>query len=158
MGMTGNYIALADAQIKQIADGNLELGELNTEDYASLDIDKSWQAIHYLLTGDICEGAAPFGYVVPMQDDNAVDYGEFGAFYLYREQVAEASAALAQLSKNDVLARYNFDDMVEESIYPVMDDEDKDEFFDYLYVNLQAIQAYYEKAAADGNGVVFYIF
>ncbi|MBP1996540.1 YfbM family protein [Paenibacillus eucommiae] len=157
MGMIGNYIALDDIQIKQIADGEIELEQLDLTANETLDIDKSWQAIHYLLCGDICEGAPPLGYVVPMLDENMVDFAEYGAFYLFCAQVEEAFHAVAKLSERDVVNLYRFEAMLEDGVYPIVSDEDGESFFEYLLANLRAIQSFYEKVAAKKQGVIFYI-
>lgn len=157
MGMIGYYYALEDAQIKQLADGEIVLEQLDPADSDVLNISKSWQSIHYLLCGDIDEGEPPFGYVVPMLDDHILDFGEFGAFYIHHEHVVEGYNALSTLSKNDVFERYDFDAMLQDDIYPIVSDGDKDEFFDYLFTYLKEIKFFYEKAASKGKGIIFYI-
>ena len=58
MGMTGNYVLLPEETIQQIAEKKLDFFDIAppTEDNMSLDIDKSWQAIHFLLCGGLDDG------------------------------------------------------------------------------------------------------
>lgn len=51
MGMIGYYYALEDAQIKQLADGEIVLEQLDPADSDVLNIGKSCKDIHYLLGG-----------------------------------------------------------------------------------------------------------
>jgi len=157
MGMIGSYYAMDNDQIHAIAEGTLDLEQLTPEPTATLDIDKSWQIINYLLCGNIIGGEPPLGYIVPMLGENLLDFGDFGAFYLYHKQVVEGYNAVAALTKEDVLARYDFKAMQQDGVYPITEEEDSKELFDYLYTHLNAIQSFYQKAAADGHGVVFYV-
>lgn len=64
---------------------------------------------------------------------------------------------LYRLSQNYVFERYDFDAMLQDDIYPIASDGDKDEFFDYLFTYLKEIKFFYEKAASKGKGIIFYI-
>jgi len=157
MGMIGSYYALDNDQIHALAEGTLDLEQLNPEPTATLDIDKTWQIINYLLCGKIIGGEPPMAYIVPMLGENLLDFGDFGAFYLYHEQVVEGYNAISTFTREDVRARYDFEDLQKEGVYPITEEEDKEELFEYLYTHLQAIQSFYQKAAADGHGIVFYV-
>ncbi|MNI40876.1 hypothetical protein D3C73_951130 [compost metagenome] len=56
MGMRGYYFAMDDNLVQQIAAGDIALKSLKIDDYPGLDIDRSWESIHYLLCGDISDG------------------------------------------------------------------------------------------------------
>lgn len=66
MGMIGYYIALPEEEIQQLAARTKMLEDMDPYNRENLDIDKSWQALYYLLCEDICDGGPPLGYVVPM--------------------------------------------------------------------------------------------
>lgn len=157
VGMIGYYVAIPEEQIKLLAQGELMLEDLDPYALEQLDIDKSWQGIHYLLCKELDNGEPPLGYAVPMLDDQGLDFGEFGAFYLTHEQVVEASAALAQLSESALKDRYDFAEFAKEQVYPIIEGEDGGEFLDYLLGNLVNLQVFYRKAEAEGEGIVFYI-
>lgn len=161
MGMSGNYLALDDALVQRIAAGEKNLGELNPSDYPGLDIDKSWQAIHYLLCRDIADGEPPLGYVVPMMGDQfleAPELGEFGAFYLRSAQVAEALLVMEELDDGRLRSMYDFPAMLEDQVYPIATGEDGEAMRDYMLDYFKQIRQFYRQAASDGNGIVFYIF
>ncbi|GGG53355.1 YfbM family protein [Paenibacillus radicis (ex Gao et al. 2016)] len=158
MGMIGRYFAIDDTLVQQVTEGKAELHNLNPDDYPNLDIDKSWEAIHYLLCKDISDGEPPLGYVVPLLTSQHLEYGAFGAFYLRAGQVAEAHQAIAELDEGQLRLRYDFQAMVKEEIYPFVEDEDEDELFAYVLQNFEEIQRFYSQAAAEGKGIIFYIF
>lgn len=157
MGMIGYYVAIPDEQIKLLAQGELKLEVLDPYALEQLDIDKSWQGIHYLLCQELDNGEPPLGYAVPLLDNQGLEFGDFGAFYLTPEQVAEAAAALAQLSESALRDRYDFAEFAREQIYPLIEGEDGGEFLDYLLSHLVNLQVFYRQAEAEGNGIVFYI-
>jgi hypothetical protein len=162
MGMRGYYFAMDDNLVQKIAAGDIALKSLKIDDYPGLDIDRSWEAIHYLLCGDISDGDAPLGYVVPLTSDRGIDFGSYGAFSLRAEQVAEALQAMSTLDEAQLRLRYDFPAMVKNEVYPLepdtVSDEDKDEFFAYMLQHFNEIRRFYSQTVAKGKGLIFYIF
>ncbi|UVI27311.1 YfbM family protein [Paenibacillus spongiae] len=162
MGMRGYYFAVNDNLVQQIAAGDIALKSLKIDDYPGLDIDRSWEAIHFLLCGDISDGEPPLGYVVPLTSDKGIDFGSFGAFSLRAEQVAEALQAMSELDESQLRLRYDFTAMVKDEIYPLehdtVSDEDEDVFFAYMLQHFNEIRRFYSQTAAGGKGLIFYIF
>ncbi|WP_245583162.1 YfbM family protein [Paenibacillus daejeonensis] len=156
--MIGIYTAISRDESQQLADGQLLPDDMELyERENQLDIDKAWQALGYVLTGKLGGGEGPISYAVPMHGERLLDYGDYGAFYLLPEQVAEASAALAQVTKDDFQERFALNNPVKEQVYPVMDDEDEDEFLSYIYDYFTQLTAYYRQAAENRQGILFYI-
>ncbi|WNS45406.1 YfbM family protein [Paenibacillus sp. MMS20-IR301] len=162
MGMYGYYFAMDDNLVQQIAAGDLALESLTIDDYPGLDIDRSWEAIHYLLCGDISDGAAPLGYIVPMMLDQGIEFGSIGAFYLRAGQVGEALQAMSELNEEQLRLRYDFPAMVEDEVYPLEPEtgaeEDQEEFFAYMLQHYKEIRRFFSQAAAEDKGLIFYIF
>ncbi|RJE87419.1 DUF1877 family protein [Paenibacillus sp. 1011MAR3C5] len=162
MGMRGYYFAMADNLVQQIAAGDLALKSLKIDNYPGLDIDRSWEAIHYLLCGNIADGEPPLGYVVPLTSDKGIEFGSFGAFSLRAEQVAAALQAMSELDEAQLRLRYDFPIMLKEEVYPleqgVVSDEDADAFFAYILQHFNEIRRFFSQAAAEGKGLIFYIF
>ncbi|RXZ77506.1 DUF1877 family protein [Paenibacillaceae bacterium] len=162
MGMRGYYFAIDEQLVQQIAAGDIALKSLKIDDYPGLDIDRSWEAIHYLLCGDIADGEPPFGYVVPLTSDKGIDFGSFGAFSLRAKQVAEALQAMSELDEAQLRLRYDFPTMLKEEVYPlepgIVSDEDDDAFFAYILQYFNEIRRFFSQAAAEGKGIIFYIF
>lgn len=53
--------------------------------------------------------------------------------------------------------KFNISEMLENNIYPVMDDENEEEFFDYVWANLIELKKFIEEAANEGQAVIFCI-
>ncbi len=158
MGMTGNYVAVDNDALQQVLDSETEIFDLDPELYPTLDIDKSWEAIHFLLCGKIDDGELPLGYIVPLHEENCMDVDmEYGAYYLNNGQVAEALSVMRGFTEESLKAKYDLKDFLDNDVYPVVEDEDENEFFEYLYDNFEAIKAFYGEVAESGRGVIFYV-
>lgn len=157
MGMIGLYKALPEQAIKRLAEGELDAGEVISTSGEQLDIDKAWQGIHYALTGELIGGEQPLSYVVPMIDNQGLDLGDFGAFYLYPAQVQNTAEAIKDFTQEEFATLFAKYDPLQEEVYPVTAEDDAEEFFAYLYQYFTDIQSYYQNVAASGKGVVFYI-
>lgn len=158
MGMTGNYIVIESDKLEQVKNNELDILDIDTDEYPSLDIDKSWQAIHFLLCDDIDDGEPPLGNVVPMRDDNWLGAEmEYGAFAITPKEVHEAYKAIKDMGENELRQKYNFESLLENEIYPVVEDEDADDFFDYTYANFKCIQEFFQIASENHFAVIFYV-
>ena len=160
MGMTGNYVLLPEETIQKIAEKKLDFFDITppTEDNMSLDIDKSWQAIHFLLCGDLDDGEPPLGYVVPLIDAQFFDSDfDFGSFYLFHSQIKKAFAKIKEIDKESFRRLYDFPLLLEESIYPLTPEESEEEFFQYLYQNFESIKGLFHRALESNSGLIFYI-
>ena len=158
MGMIGNYIAVENSVLQQIIDGNKAILEIETNQEQTLDIDKSWQALHYLLCKNIDNGEPPIGYVVPLLDDNVIESEQdFGAFYITPEQVKAASNFLNVLNEDTIKKMYDFKMMQKEELYPLVEDDDENEFYEYIFLYLMELKQYFMQTAKQGYAIVFYI-
>ncbi|GEM_PF-616192 len=162
MAMRGYYFALEDKLVQQIAAGDIALKDLKIDNYPGLNIDRTWEAIHYLLCGDIADGEPPLGYVVPLTSDKGIDFGSFGAFSLRAEQVAAALQAMSELDEAQLRLRYDFSTMVKEEVYPLeegmVSEEDEEAFFAFMLQYFNEIRSFYSQTAAEGKGLIFYIY
>lgn len=162
MGIRGYYFSLDNKLVQEVAAGDIALKSFKIADYPGLNIDRSWEAIHYLLCGDISDGEPPLGFVVPITSDKGIDFGSFGAFYLHAEQVAAALQAISELDEAGLRSRYDFPAMLKEEVYPleagIVSEEDADEFFAYLLQHFNEIRRFYSQTAAEGKGIIFYLF
>lgn len=159
MSMIGNYLSLPDKELRAILSGGesiLDFEERSPEN--TLDIDKSWQAILYLLCDDIADGEPPMGYVVPMMEENAIESEQdFMAFYLTAAQVQEANDYLEALTEEEILEKYDFEAMKEDEVYPIWDDDEADAFFEYIHPYLLDLREFYKNAADKNHAVIFYV-
>ncbi len=158
MGMIGNYIAVENSLLEQILNGDKAILEIEANQDQTLDIDKSWQALHYLLCKNIDNGEPPMSYVVPLLDDNVIDSEQdFGAFYITPEQVKTASNFLNMLNDDTIKRMYNFQEMQQQELYPLVEDDDENEFYEYIFSYLTELKWYFMQVAKQGDAIVFYI-
>ncbi|MEU8819592.1 YfbM family protein [Actinoplanes sp. NPDC048796] len=120
-----------------------------------IDLDKSWHALHFLLTGttwDITEGAgsALLGGTV-VGDDNG-----YGPPRLLRPAEVRAVAdALTPITPDILRARWNPKALSEAEIYP--DAWDPTDFGHYLEPNFTTLRDFYRAAAAENQAVLIAI-
>lgn len=161
MGMKGHYVAFENSLLSQIINGDKDILDIDPTQCPCLDVDQSWQAIHYLLCKDIDGGEPPNGYVVPIRDENELKYEfDFGAFYITAKQVKEASDYLSSLDDNTLMKMYDFKLMKEKGIYPLSGNENANEageFYEYVYSYLLKLKKYFELMAEKEYAIIFYV-
>jgi len=113
MGMVGCFAAVnSDTQKKMRSDPSLIEGFLYPDDgdgepENSIDVDKSWHGIHFVLTGRSDGGEGPLAMAVLGGDEVGDDVGYGPARFLAPGQVKEVAAALETLTIDDFKARFN---------------------------------------------------
>ncbi|NJJ34650.1 YfbM family protein [Clostridioides difficile] len=162
MGMIGCYIRISEENVLKLqqAEDNLQglvFGDMDEDN--TISIDKAWHAIHFTLTG------CPFGG----EDDNIFSKlvmsgnvfmeidGEPPAMLITTDDVKKLSEAMDSLEEQKFREKFNISEMLENNIYPVMDDENEEEFFDYVWANLIELKKFIEEAANERQAVIFYI-
>lgn len=159
MGILGAYVAISNQELEEIEKEATRLYDVDSD--FRLDIDKSWEALHYTLCNDIADGDPPMGNVVPMNIDNALylDEMELEAFTISHAQIKEAYNYMLTLDKTKLKAMYNFDEMIKEGVYPLstIDSENGESFFNYLYENFERIKEFYLRVIEQNKSIIFYI-
>ena len=155
MGMLGSYTAIENSMLNQILNG--EESDTGFEKCQYLDIDKSWQLIHFLLCKNTENGKPPMGYVVPMSDENELDFGYSDAriFYLTKQQVKEASDYLNSLSDDTLKNMYDFKEMQENGVYPIDKNEPDTGLYEYIYFYLTAVRKFFLQTAEKEYAIIF---
>ena len=83
--------------------------------------------------------------------------GEPPAMLITADDVKKLSEAMDSLEEQKFREKFNISEMLENNIYPVMDDENEEEFFDYVWANLIELKKFIEEAANERQAVIFYI-
>lgn len=162
MSMIGQYRRVDETTLKELLTLPQHLSgflypvvEDNPE--ASLDIDKSWHIIHFLLTGDTWAGRWPLvGAVMGGTTISDEDVGYGPARYLKPDEVAEVSHALTAISTRELLSRFDVNCVQDADIYPHAwsgNEEDR-EYIAYYYAELQT---FFAKATAAGQAVILFL-
>lgn len=160
MGMAGYFVAVNPQQIAEFKEDPSSLTDFlypgEEEPDNSIDVDKSWHAIHYMLNGAAGpeEGQpapAIFGGE-PVGEE--MDYGP--ARILGPEDTQALAATLASIDEAAMRARYAPEAMAEARIYPDnwLRDDDALDYVIYHYLNMAQ---FYAAAAKRGDGVLLFL-
>ncbi|HGM3508338.1 TPA: YfbM family protein [Clostridioides difficile] len=162
MGMIGCYTRISEEDVLKLqqAEGNLQ--DFVFEDVhenSTINIDKAWHAIHFTLTGCSFEGDDDniFSKLVLSGNIFMEIDGEPPAMLITADDVKKLSEAMNNLEEQTFRKKFNISEMLENNIYPVMDDENEEEFFDYVWANLIELKKFIEEAANEGQAVIFCI-
>ncbi|OWA34655.1 hypothetical protein B9G55_15670 [Saccharibacillus sp. O16] len=159
MGLEGTYTALPNEKIRQLADGEASLLEIDQDAHEQLNIGSCWEALHYTLTEEFENGEPPLGYIVPLPENQTIPAGDLDACFLTWDQVNQALSAIQALTDEDFRHLYDFERMQEEGVYTLNGtaEQDRELFLTYLLARLEEIRVFYGRCAAQGNGVIFHL-
>ena len=161
MSMIGYFLKANDFLVKRIEKGNA--GEIlfgGEEEQNLLCIDKVWHAIHFVLTG--CVWDIPddniLGHMIlggePVSDE---DFGYGPARLISKETVAQIADALKEWDEAAFREKICMEDLIANEVYPVMDDEDRELFAQYVCENFVELKKYFEEAAKDGESMIAFL-
>lgn len=159
MSMIGNLLAVSQADLDSLYQDPAAVPDYLYEARAgeSVDLDKAWHAIHFVLTGEVYGGEGPLAQAVlggvPIGDED-VGYGP--ARGLPVGDVKAVASALAQVSESDLRAKFDAGALTEAEIYPQIWDEG-DEALDYVLDNFLEVQRFYQDAAAKDMAAILFI-
>ena len=164
MGMIMYLLRISKQELESYIDKPDLFLENRVDDAYSMDIDKAWGGILYLLTGKAFASGTPEDEVDSLNRiffsaqffDEDMDVGYGPAHYLTPEQVAGIHRKIASLTEADLKARYNPEAMCEEEeLYPSLDWNEED--FEYLYSHFQALQSFFATAASRGEAIITFL-
>jgi hypothetical protein len=165
MSMIGNLLRVTDAELQTYLTDSTQLENRIYDDSgtdpALVDIDKAWDGLVFLLTG---EGLSAGGYEHPLarvlfsgQLINAEqDLGYGPAHFLRPEEVAELQPQLAALTVADLKQRFEPAKMTALDIYPDIWSEGE-VAFDYVADGFVTVQQHYAEAAQRGEGMITFL-
>jgi Domain of unknown function (DUF1877) len=159
MSMTGGYLQVTGEQLQAMIDDPDSLDELLEPAIMGgkgLNVDKAWQGIHFVLTGDAWSGEPPLSNVVLGGTEIGEDLGYGPVRYLTPEEVAEVATALAPIDADEFANRYDPDELAGNDIYAFDYDhpDDELEYFKDAYVELRG---YFQDASAKGNAMLVFL-
>ncbi len=130
---------------------------LETAAPPSLEIDKSWHGIHYLLTGNASEPKAGVGQIILGGKEIGEDQGLGPAHYFTAQEVKELAVLLKQETPEKLAARYDPVAMQKAEIYPGIWVRDDKEALEYLIEYYKQLVEFYAKAAKRNQAIIFVI-
>ena len=161
MGMTASFASITPAELEELRCDASSASDLLFERVAAdnlasgVDIDKSWAAIHFMLTGSQWGGAEPELLPVMGGTEIGADIGYGPARYLTPAQVEAAHGVLNALPSAELKKRFIPAKLEEADIYPsgIWLDEGTDGF-EYIEHWYEQLRQFYAAAARNGNAVL----
>ena len=152
MSRIGYFLAVKAEQAEELLHDPAAVAELLHEAVEDqdelgadfLDVDKSWQGIHYLLTGAVSEGEAPLAWAIFAPTKIGTRPSEDAARLLTPNDVVEVSKALAPLTADKLKRKCDWAAMNDLEIYPQGWRSGDEE---YIAENFTALKKLYESAA-----------
>jgi hypothetical protein len=164
MGMIGYFAAVNQDDLDRLRDDPGLIEEyLYPNDGGDgppyyVDVDKAWHGIHFMLTGKPEGGAEPLSLAVLGGEEVGDDMGYGPARFLTPEQVRRVAAALEKLSIDEFASRYAPKEMEAAKVYPeVIWLRDEQEALNYVLEKYQQMIAFYQDAAARGDGAILWL-
>jgi hypothetical protein len=151
------HVDLSDKQIKAelqawAAKRRAEVGD------TEIDLDKSWHAIHYLLTGSADSNNTLASKVIMGGEGIGPDRGYGPAQMLTPVEVKAIAHLLEQTSPQVLRKRYRPKEMTQAQIYPGdIWERDGDEALNYVLENYAKLIQFYKRAASRGQAVILVI-
>jgi hypothetical protein len=157
MGMIGTFVAVAPSRLVQlIAEPDTVIGFLfpdeDVEPPNSLDVDKAWQGLHFLLTGHPWEGDPPLALAVLGGTDLETEDDEITIRYLTPDQVRRVADALRVTPRSQLEVNFHPAALKAADIYPSLGTRPEDQ--EYVLSYYDELVTFYNAAADRGDGVV----
>ena len=163
MGMCAIYQEVKKEDFKKLLESDdffETIEELEEKDGTELcDIDKMWDALHFLLNGLSAIYGAPEDnllseFIIGSESFN--DEAEEFARYIPTEKVIEIVKKLNEINFQDYLKGFDMTNFVENGIYPDIWDytEEREEIMEELSEHFENLKEFYNKVAENKNIVV----
>ena len=160
MGMCAVYQEIKQEDFKKLLESDdffETLEELEEKDGTELcDIDKMWNAIFFLLTGEPYSSEDSLFNELILGSENFDDESEEVARYIPTERVIKISKKLNEIDFQDYLKDFDMNKFKENEIYPDIWDytEEKEEIMKELSEHFENLKKFYNKVAENKNIVV----
>jgi len=118
-----------------------------------LELDKSWHAVHYLLTGSAEPSPSALGRAILGGKEIGPDLRYGPARLLTASEVQETASALSLVSSQDVTPRFDLNKMRASEIYACRDEGDLALAHEYL----DRLKSFYAQSVARGSAILLYI-
>ena len=166
MGMIGNVIRVSQEELNDFLNNSetLEHKIYTNENYEAewfLDLDKSWDGINYILTGEIIGGLekepnelqrALFSFQI-LDEEQDLGYGP--AQYLSSSQVKETYSELEKITDDVLKSKINGSEMNKIGIYPEIWTES--ESHEFLVDSFKKFKEFYKKASENNQAIITYL-
>jgi hypothetical protein len=122
-----------------------------------LNLGKAWHCVHWLLTGKTDGGEPPLAWAVHGDREVGDDAGYGPARLLEPKQVSTIASALAGVTRDDLVRRFDLAALERDRIYPgdwTHEGDAGEDDFEWIWAAFSSLRAFYAEAAAQGDGVL----
>lgn len=123
------------------------------EDGSIVDIDKAWQAIHFLLTGTAWDASLPQGFLLGGQAVGG-DQGYGRVRLLSAAEIKEIATYLTALPADFITQAFSFDELQKADIYPAIWDRKEPGDIDYVAAHFADLRQFIDDTATRTDGIV----
>ena len=117
----------------------------------TINLDKQWHAVHYLLTGAAGPTDSPLSFVLGPFEELGPDNGFGPAWYIPKDAVTKFHAALALFSDDELAAKFDATAMVRDDVYIAKTlAEEGEEGRGYVIEDIGSLRAFAAKGAEGG--------
>jgi hypothetical protein len=159
MSMIGCYVSLSAADLAKLEQNPEYLDELLEGDGRPVtEIEKSWQAIHFVLNGDPWRGSGPLNNVVMGGKEVGDDLGYGPARILSADGVKQTAGALGGLTAGQFAQKGAACGFASAEIYVYSDEDPTDQdIVEELTDYFEELKVFFREAAQRGDGMLLYI-
>ena len=166
MSMIGNFLRTTETELEEyLKDSSLLESSIYNEETDDgnpnlTDIDKSWDGILFLLTGqNVANTEHPLAKILfsgqLIDEDQDLGYGP--AHYLTPDQVKDLNSQISTITIAALKEKYDPERMEELEVYPVIWKREGDDAFIYLSEYFKIVQQVYSDAAKNGEAIITFI-
>jgi uncharacterized protein DUF1877 len=156
MSMISVLTMVSDDEIRALHDSPENIDNVTGENRNSIDLDKAWQGVHWLLTGTDFGGEPPLCYIVTGGEEvSFTDFCYGPPRTLTSKQVAEWDDALSKISEDELAKRFDATAMLAADIYPSIWEES--DSLDYLMDGYRNLKEFVARAKQENSGMIVYL-
>jgi len=163
MGMVGYFTAINPSVLDDLRADPDQMAELlfpndgDDEPENTIDVDKSWHGIHFILSEIAKDGATALESAILGGEPLGEDFGYGPARVLTPSEVQAVAAAMSSITDEAFAAKFDPVAMEDGEIYPQIWERDGGEALDYLQHFFPSLVTFYADAAKQGNAVVLWL-
>lgn len=163
MGMVAYFTAINASTLDELRADPDQVAEIlfpndgDEEPENTIDVDKSWHGLHFILSALAKDGAPELEAAILGGEPLGEDFGYGPARVLTPPEVQVISTALCSISGEAFAAKFDPARMEAEDIYPQIWERDGSEALDFLQHFFPALVNLYADAAKEGNALILWL-
>lgn len=132
--------------------------ETAIDDDVRIDVDTSWHALHFLLTGSATPGKPPLDFILGGTPVGDIDLGEGPARMFSSAEVRKIAAALALINTGTLRSRFDATALMQHQIYPThWEQPGKTSSFEHIAEQFDSLKDFVTTTAQAEAGMIVYM-